>query len=358
MANVRFTGPLKYRLRSFLAITRIAIGVHFRHLFGNKIAPDWDANMEIGIRFWRHQFTVAMNHDDIATGRAIYNSLQTLTDDIYDVSAHHCVESDGIWFQPSIVECRKTLLYFHGGGYTFGGPNAERFAAMLAHHCAARVFMPIYRFSPEHPHPAQAVDAVKAWRYLRGKLEADELVLIGDSAGGHMGLYLLQQLKQLEEQQPDLCIALCPWTDIGERGDSLSTNNRYDLVQGWMALRFGQWLDPENRHGREALSPISYDYAGLAPIYVQAGGREMLRDMIIDFVNIQATNGADIMFDLWQDMPHDFQAYDNMFSSSRQALERIRTLLISVSEDDWKLEMLPGVTRVANGKFKLKEIAC
>ena len=34
--------------------------------------------MEIGFRFWRHQFTTAMKHRDIHTGRAIYDSLQTL----------------------------------------------------------------------------------------------------------------------------------------------------------------------------------------------------------------------------------------------------------------------------------------
>ncbi|WP_197922927.1 hypothetical protein [Thiosulfatihalobacter marinus] len=48
------------------------------------MADDWDANMETGIRFVRHQFTAAMRHRDIAQGRELFDSVQTQTDDIYE----------------------------------------------------------------------------------------------------------------------------------------------------------------------------------------------------------------------------------------------------------------------------------
>jgi acetyl esterase/lipase len=196
---------------------------------------------------------------------------------------------------------------------------------MLAHHCGARLFAPDYRLTPEHPHPAQAEDALAAWRYAAGTTSPEKLVVIGDSAGGHMALTLLQSLRKEGLPQPALCIGLCPWTDIGNRGASLTANDRYDMVQGWMALRFGGWLDPEGRYGRAALSPIAQDYAGLAPIYLQAGGREILCDMIRDFATAQAERGADVLLDLWPDMPHDFQAFDTEKASSAEALARIRS---------------------------------
>jgi acetyl esterase/lipase len=202
---------------------------------------------------------------------------------------------------------------------------SKRFAAMLAHHCGARLFAPDYRLTPEHPHPAQAEDALAAWRYVAGSTPPEKLVVIGDSAGGHMALTLLQSLRAQGLPQPALCIGLCPWTDIGNRGASITTNDRYDVVQGWMARRFGEWLDPEGRHGRAALSPIAQDYKGLAPIYLQAGGREVLCDMIRDFATAQAEHGADVLLDIWLDMPHDFQAFDTEKQSSTEALSRIRS---------------------------------
>ncbi|MDG1737676.1 MAG: alpha/beta hydrolase fold domain-containing protein [Paracoccaceae bacterium] len=57
---------------------------------------------------------------------------------------------------------------------------------------------------------------------------------------------------------------------------------------------------------------MACDYTGLAPIYMQAGGREDLRDMIVEFADEQAAKGTDIQLDLWPDMPHNFLLYDSL----------------------------------------------
>lgn len=323
MAKIRFSGPFLFRLKSFLTLNKIALGVYARHAFGHRLAPDWDASIEIGIRFTRAQFTKALTGPDMKLGRHLFDSLQLETSDRYDVDTATKISPKGHWYIPRERQSDVTLLYLHGGGYSFHGAVSARFAAMLAHHTGARIFAPDYRLTPEHCHPAQADDALAAWQFLVGQSAPENIVVIGDSAGGHMALMLLQTLKEKELAQPALCIGLCPWTDIGDRGASLRDNDKYDLVQGWMALKFGQWLDPKEVFGRDALSPIAHDFKGLAPIYLQAGGREVLRDMIVEFAEIQRAKGAEVTLDLWPDMPHDFQAYDGLTASSKEALARI-----------------------------------
>lgn len=323
MSKIKFSGPFSMRLSSFLTINKIALATYARHALGRRLEPTWDAHFEIGIRFWRHQFTKAMAMDDMDKGRALFDSLQTETDDIYEITRTPSKGQSGMWHLPKASKSAATLLYLHGGGYTFHGAVSHRYADMLAHHSGARLYAPDYRLTPEHPHPAQSDDAFAAWQYLRETTPAQQIVVIGDSAGGHMALSLLQRLKDAGEPQPALCIGLCPWTDIGNRGTSLRSNDHYDLVQGWMALKFGEWLDPKETFGRLCLSPIAYDYKGLAPIYLQAGGREILRDMIRDFAREQASKGADVLLDLWPDMAHNFQANDSTRASSSDALRRI-----------------------------------
>lgn len=323
MARIRFSGPLSLRLKSFITLNKIAIGTYIRHAFGHCLAPDWDANIEIGILFTRHQFSKAMSMQDMASGRLLFDSLQLETDDRYGVDNEPSVEPRGHWYFPPNRRSDVTLLYLHGGGYSFHGGVSARFAAMLAHHTGASVFAPDYRLTPEHRHPAQAEDALTAWRYLSDQTSPGKIVVVGDSAGGHMALMLLQTLKDKGLPQPALCIGLCPWTDIGDRGASLRENDKFDLVQGWMALKFGEWLDPDGEFGRQALSPIFQDFTGLAPIYLQAGGREILRDMIVEFAESQRALGADVTLDIWSDMPHDFQAYDSLKASSTEALTKI-----------------------------------
>lgn len=338
MANIRFSGPLRYRISSFLTLNKALLSTYIRRAVGQQMEPSWDAHIEIGIRFWRQQFTKAMAQPDMVKGRAIFDSLVTETDDIYDVSVKSSPEIQtkilGDWYIPHNIQSSATLFYLHGGGYTFNGPISSRYASMLAHHSGAQLFMPKYRLTPEHTHPAQIEDALAAWKFVTNQVPADKIVVIGDSAGGHLALMLLQKLKTEGLPQPALCIGLCPWTDIGARGNSLFENDKFDLVQGWMALRFGQWLDPDKEYGREKLSPINHDYAGLAPLYLQTGGREILHDMICDFADVQRANGASVLLDIWPDMPHNFQAYDSLKQSSTGALLRIREAIHAHTEED------------------------
>lgn len=346
MAQLKYSGPVRLRMRSLARISKIAIATSLRHVVGKRIASDWDANFETGIRFVRAQFTTAMTADDITKGRLLFDSVQPETDDIYDVTSEMAQDIKGTWYHPAAKTSDAIILYLHGGGYSFHGGVSARYAAMLSHHTGACLFAPDYRLTPEHPHPAQAEDAMAAWTYLTAQFPAKKVAVIGDSAGGHMALMLLQSLKAQKTDQPALCIGLCPWTDIGARGASLSTNDQYDFVQGWMAIRFGEWLDPHGTYGREVLSPISYDFAGLAPLYLQAGGREVLRDMIVDFAEKQQSNGADVMLDLWPDMPHNFQAYDSLKTSSTEALARIKMAMDARVGGGYSLPPIVGTTTV------------
>lgn len=325
MARIRFSGPFGLRMSGYLALSRIAMGTYVRHLFGRRLVASWDANMEIGALFWRRQWIKAFAAPDMTTARAILDSVQTETPYVYDVDVREVTEPRGVWYLPRQRNSAATVLYLHGGGYGFYGAMNRRLGQMLAHRIGAPVFAPDYRLTPEHPHPAQAEDAMAAWEYVTKELPRERVVVIGDSAGGHMMLMLLVALGK--EAQPALGIGLCPWTDIGARGDSLTSNDRYDLVQGWMAVRFGEWLDPEGRYGRAALSPIDQDFAGLAPVYLQAGGREVLRDMIVEFAEVQRAKGADVTLDVWPDMYHDFQLLDGMQEASVEAVARISQIV-------------------------------
>ena len=102
LPKIRLTGPISMRLASLLAINRIGIETYLRHALGNKMEPSWDANFETGILFWRRQFTRAMRGGDIARGRLIFDSLQTETDDVYDVAIERSDQPKGYWYLPAM----------------------------------------------------------------------------------------------------------------------------------------------------------------------------------------------------------------------------------------------------------------
>jgi hypothetical protein len=66
-----------------------------------------------------------------------------------------------------------------------------------------------------------------------------------------------------------------------------------------MAVRFGKWLLGSTNYSREALSLIHQSYAGLSPIYLQGGSREILIDMIRDFARVPVNQRCEAMLDVW-----------------------------------------------------------
>ncbi len=326
MARLKYEGRTTDIVRSFAALNWIAIGVFVRRAFGRPVLKAWTASFEIGVLFWRHQFKRALAMQDPMRARAYFDSVQTETDEVFAVDrrASGANEPPGEWFTARAHTSPVTLLHFHGGGYSFHAGISKRFAELLTHRLGLELFLPDYRLTPEHPHPAQLEEGFAAYRFLleRG-VDPASLVVSGDSAGGHLALMLLLKLREAGLPQPALAIGLCPWTDIGERGESFYGNDRTDLVQGAMAFEFGKRLSRGTGLSREALSPIAQDYRGTAPIYLQGGGSEVLIDMIRDFAAKLRSEGHPAMLDVWPNMTHNFHAHGGTLAESREALDRI-----------------------------------
>lgn len=345
MSRIVFEGPLRHRARSMATLARATLDVGLRRVFRRPLERTWPSDFEIGVLFWRAQFNHAFALTDIKEARAYFDSLQTYTGEIYDVEVKPSKpgEPKGDWFIPRAPRTTATMLYFHGGGYAYYAAVTRKMVEMLAHWLGIRIFAPDYRLTPEHPHPAQVEDALAAFRYLQARgVDAANLVIAGDSAGGHLALMTPVALRAAGLPQPALAIGLCPWTDVGARGASMTANNRYDVVQGYMALKFGEWLQGETGFSREQLSPVHQDYCGLAPLYLQGGGREMLIDMIRDFAGVARDQGADVMLDVWENMTHDFHAHGRTLAESSEALDRIVAAIRSRTEPN-----APPLTRCA-----------
>ena len=124
------------------------------------------------------------------------------------------------------------ILYCHGGGYVSGGLGyAGNLAVKLAMATGFTVYTFAYRLAPEHPYPAAEEDADVVWDYLVGNVvEADHVLLAGDSAGGNMALCLTQRLLAEEKPVPRELLLFSPWTDM--TGTALSSGSCGSLSRG------------------------------------------------------------------------------------------------------------------------------
>lgn len=334
MPKTILQGRIAHQLRSLWTLLATTTDVLARRAAGRPLVAEWPISFEIGTLFYRHQFNHAFSLSNITQARAYFDSLYTVVESHPEVDIEPSLAGQprGDWFIPRGHSSPQTMLYFHGGGYTFHAAVTRHFIAMLAQMLQVPIFSVDYRLTPEHPHPAQIEDALEAYRFVLSKVaDSGRLVVCGDSAGGHLVLMTLTALREAGLPQPALAMALSPWTDIGRRGASQFDNDRYDMVQGYQTLQFAQWLKGGRDCSDAQLSPMGQDFRGAAPIYLQAGGKEILVDMIRDFARQAEHQGAQVRLDVWEHMTHEFHAYGDTLPESSQAVSRLRSAM------DWAM---------------------
>lgn len=234
-----------------------------------------------------------------------------------------------VWCLPPGPPPRRTIVYFHGGGYVIGSHRTHRdLLARLALGAEARVLAVDYRLAPEHRFPAAHDDCLAAtrWTLAQGVAPAD-LALAGDSAGGALAVATLCSLRDAGEPLPAAAALLCPWTDPLAEGGSMDANEDADF--GDRELLVG-WID-EYAPGDAARDPrvtvLRADLAALPPLLVQAGGGEILRDQIEAFVARARTAGVEVHLDLAQDLFHDWQLQAELLPEGARAVDEVAAFL-------------------------------
>ncbi len=182
------------------------------------------------------------------------------------------------------------IVWFHGGGYVFGSPETHaRAAASLASRLGEPVLLPRYRLAPEHPWPAQRDDGLAVARAVQDA--GRDLVLVGDSAGGHLALVVALALAKAERPLAAL-VLFSPNTDRTGRSDTRKANTPRDPMNADADDRelaqqaFGDRPDDDLE-----VSPLLDDLGFLPPTHVEAGDREVLLGDALSSRGTAATPG-------------------------------------------------------------------
>lgn len=316
-------GPVSYRLRSVANLLVATLSTPVRRLLRGPRHPGWPGSFETTMRFLRAQTEAAEALADLRESRLFEDSLVFASAALPQVAVS--AAGPGRWFEPAgLVDRPAVLLYLHGGGFAYASQSHDNLIALVALATGLRTFAAHYRLAPEHVYPAQLDDARAAYCWLvQQGYRADQIVVAGDSAGGNLALALLLDLKAAGEPLPAAAVCLAPWTDLANPGASMLSHDGYDWISARMAARWSAAYRGGFSATDPRVSPAWADLRGLPPIYIQAGGAEILLDMIRAFHARAQAQGADIRLDVWEAMTHDFQAFGSLLPEARDALDRI-----------------------------------
>ena len=228
----------------------------------------------------------------------------------------------GDWIHPVGYTYRGVVLYLHGGGYLGGSPWTHRgFTSKLAMRAHCGVFVPEYRLAPRFPFPAAVEDALAAYAHMleRG-VPAERIVIAGDSAGGGLAAAVGVALRDEDLPQPSGYVLVSPEIDLTLTGESIRGNAAVDVLPEDIPIDgYVGGADPAD----PLVSPLYADLEGLAPMLVQIGGREMLRDGQRAFAERAADAGVDVWLHEEPDMFHVWPMLVPQLPVSAAALSRI-----------------------------------
>jgi len=242
-----------------------------------------------------------------------------------DISLLVCTPTDSPGPHP-------VLYNTHGGGMVGGHNRTTELAGELSR--AERLGMAVvaveYRLAPEAPDPAPVEDCYAGLLWISEHatelgLDPQRIVVSGNSAGG--GLAAAMALLARDRGGPRLLgqMLQCPMLD-----DTCDTPSAYQMervglwdrvsnLTGWNAL-LGE------RRGTDAVSCYAAparatDLRGLAPVFIDVGSVESLRDEAVTYALRIWQCGGEAELHVWSGAFHSFDEWvpDAIISRSAQA---------------------------------------
>ena len=222
------------------------------------------------------------------------------------------------------------ILYFHGGVYVIGSAaTSVPLVAELARRTGARVITLDYRLAPEHPYPAAVDDAQAAYRgLLEQGVDAGQIALAGESAGGGLAVAALLALRDAGAPLPSSALLMSPYADLTLSGDSIAAREAVDrtLTPEGLRLRIPDYVADADA-ADPLISPVFADLTGLPPLLIQVGTNEILLSDALRLADRAAMADVTVTLDVTDGVPHVFQAFAAMLDEAGAALDRASTFL-------------------------------
>ncbi|MBI2426196.1 MAG: alpha/beta hydrolase [Candidatus Hydrogenedentes bacterium] len=239
------------------------------------------------------------------------------------------VNADGVpahWVCTPNAREERTILYLHGGGYILGSTTTHlSLIGNIARACEARCLSVDYRLAPEAPHPAALEDATAAYLWLlKQGVAPEQIILMGDSAGGGLSAATLAHLREQGLPLPAAAVLLSPWVDLEATGESAETRAAEDPLIVKRGIQIFARLYLGGKDTRTPLAaPLYADLHGLPPVLIQVGTAEVLLDDSTRLAARLQESGVRMELRIYDGMIHVWQMYAGLVDEADAAIAEI-----------------------------------
>ena len=225
----------------------------------------------------------------------------------------------------------RRILYLHGGAYVFEITSYHwALIAEMAERLGFGVTVPIYPIAPEHDFHDMFGMVGSVYREMLEETAAEDIIFMGDSAGGNMAVVLTMMMAQDGLPAPGSHVLISPGLDMSLTNPDVFAAEQHDpwlgIPGGLEAVRlYSAGMDRSDWH----ISPLYGDLTVLPTTLLLTGSRDLLTPDNLIFAERARAAGVDIelvheegMFHVWPliNMPEARRARDRIvtFLSRRE----------------------------------------
>lgn len=194
---------------------------------------------------------------------------------VWNISEHTIEDIRFRIYKPSEQMNLNILIFYHGGCFVSGDfETHDRQLRHLANLSNALVVAVDYRLAPEYVYPAAHDDAFKAanivYKYaLQWGGNPNNIIIAGDSAGGHLALVTCLRLKKQGNWMPKRQILIYPMLDAQGTSNSYKKfGDDYVITRDALLSGYEAYLSNLPINHPEASPLYRDDFAGLPETHI------------------------------------------------------------------------------------------
>ena len=170
------------------------------------------------------------------------------------------------------------ILYFHGGAYAAEATEKHwEFIQKLALDTKATIIMPDYPLIPKYNYKDVFEMIEPLYKEIIKEIDTDNLIVMGDSAGGGLGLALMEKVSLEDVKTAKKIILISPWLDVRLTNPEIEETQNKDKELDRKNLKLaGIAYAGEDGINSYLVNPIDGDLSKLNNITIFAGTNDIL----------------------------------------------------------------------------------
>lgn len=213
-------------------------------------------------------------------------------------------------------ETKPIIVFVHGGGWCIGSiATHERTAKKVCSATGYKVLSVEYSLAPEHPFPTALNEVSAVVEYVNNNLSefnaTQEILIMGDSAGGHLAFTSAINLIEQGKEFISKIIAVYPVVDTtNTETESYSNFSKGYFLTKRMMNEFIDYYVPNSKDRSSPLASANYytSLNKLPDVYLITGQFDPLRDEGEAFAKALTDAGVNCTFKRYDGVIHGFFA--------------------------------------------------